>query len=387
MIGSASESLPARLRALGNDELLSQVQLLVRRECVATIQILHHLNEIGRRRLFLDLGYSSLFDYCIRKLKYSPSAAGRRIQAARCIRRYPEVLELLRARELSLGTVALIAPILTDENHASVLARVRGRSYREIERVVAEYKPPVAFRDRVRPVRVAVSEPKPPAVAVSARVRDSMPAASPDPAPGSAADLHSLADDAVAPTTCRPITPGAGSVTTETKLLLQFLVSEACMAKLNEARALLSHRCPGGSFGDVLDAVLSDYINRHSPAARKQRREARTATVIDSKETTTSGDVVVAASNHSRRRECTRYIAADVRDEVFARDRNRCTYVARDGTRCGSTYALQVDHVRPYAIGGTNDPANLRLLCAAHNRHAGERTLGAQVMQRFWPRE
>ena len=34
--------------------------------------------EILEGRLFRELGYNSLFDYCIRHLKYSASAAGRR---------------------------------------------------------------------------------------------------------------------------------------------------------------------------------------------------------------------------------------------------------------------------------------------------------------------
>jgi hypothetical protein len=38
-------------------------------------------------------------------------------------------------------------------------------------------------------------------------------------------------------------------------------------------------------------------------------------------------------------------------------------------------------------MGGGNEPANLRLLCGAHNRLAAEHTLGAHVMERFWRRQ
>ncbi len=380
---------PARLHRLADRELLSRIQFLVRRERAVTISILDHLNEITRRRLFLDLGYSSLFDYCVRGLEYSPSAAGRRIQSARCIHRYPEMLELLRTRELSLGVVALIAPILTDENRESIVARVRGRSYREVERIVCEYRPPGAFRDRVRPVRVVVREVK--ATAEAASVRNPAEGAALDVkstnAPASVSASESRTDNRTtlehdtAPPSFQAITPSAGSASaTETKLLLQFLVSEACMKKFEEAKALLSHRCPGGSLGDVLEAVLSDYVNRHSPVARKQRRESRQRAVSPN-----------APADHSQRWECaapgTRHIANDIRDAVFARDRGRCTYVARDGTRCGATHLLQIDHVQPRAAGGSNGLSNLRLLCAAHNRRAAERTLGAHTMTPFWPRE
>jgi 5-methylcytosine-specific restriction endonuclease McrA len=69
---------------------------------------------------------------------------------------------------------------------------------------------------------------------------------------------------------------------------------------------------------------------------------------------------------------------------VFARDGGRCTFTAKDGTKCQSTRGVQIDHIVPYAAGGTHDPANLRLLCAAHNRRAAEMTLGSRVMQPYW---
>ena len=86
-----------------------------------TIELLHHLNEIARRKLYLDLGYSSLHDYCTRRLAYSSPAACRRIRAARCIREFRSVLELLEAGELDLGTLALIEPVLTEDNHGAVV--------------------------------------------------------------------------------------------------------------------------------------------------------------------------------------------------------------------------------------------------------------------------
>lgn len=148
------ETLPEQLRGLPDTDLVFHLQLLVRGEHASTVRILHHLNELERRKLYLDLGYGSLFDYCTRKLGYSHSAAGRRIQAARCIRRFPKVLELLEARELTLSTISLIEPILKPDNADAVLERVRGASHRDVEKVVSEYRAPRAYRDRIQPVQV-----------------------------------------------------------------------------------------------------------------------------------------------------------------------------------------------------------------------------------------
>ena len=137
-----------------------------------------------------------------------------------------------------------------------------------------------------------------------------------------------------------------------------------------EVRQLMD--ASGESFADVMKATLTEYRDRHSPAARQARREARNG----------------ANGPDSRRREWkdatqSRHVPDDIRDEVFVRDQGQCAYAAKDGTRCGSRTGLQVDHIKPFAVGGTHDPSNLRLLCAGHNRRAAELILGPHVMQRF----
>ena len=322
------------LRKLSNDELIRRLIDDVARERAMTIAVLHDLNEMERRRLYLDLGCSSLFDYCVRKLKYSSSAAARRIQAARCIRRFPVVLRLLQANEISLTTVGSIAPILNTQNCESILKRVRGVSCRQVERIVCEYRPPVAMRDRVKPVRV--------------------------------------------------VTPGAGS---EIKQFSQFLADDEFVALFEEVRQLMSRDGHHPSMAEVLKTTLREYRDRHSPAARHERRGARTkAAAVAS---VGIGEVVNEASTpDSRRRECedapkARHVPDDIRDAVFVRDGGRCTFISGDGTRCGSTHGLQIDHIRPFSAGGTHDLSNLRLLCAAHNRRAAEMVLGSNVMQPF----
>ena len=63
----------SNLRALSDDSLQSRLLALVRRERVTTLDILHHLNEVGRRKLHLTLGHGSLFKYCTERLGYSES--------------------------------------------------------------------------------------------------------------------------------------------------------------------------------------------------------------------------------------------------------------------------------------------------------------------------
>jgi 5-methylcytosine-specific restriction endonuclease McrA len=54
-----------------------------------------------------------------------------------------------------------------------------------------------------------------------------------------------------------------------------------------------------------------------------------------------------------------------------------CEYKdAGTGRVCGSTLRVEVDHIVPRALGGTDDPSNLRCLCRNHNQFMAERELG-----------
>ena len=83
-----------------------------------------------------------------------------------------------------------------------------------------------------------------------------------------------------------------------------------------------------------------------------------------------TGRLVTPATSPPQLRVRSRAIPAAVRRQVWERDRGCCSYVDRgSGRRCGSRHLLEIDHVVPYALGGSAEPDNLRLLCAAHHRY------------------
>jgi 5-methylcytosine-specific restriction endonuclease McrA len=64
-----------------------------------------------------------------------------------------------------------------------------------------------------------------------------------------------------------------------------------------------------------------------------------------------------------------------LRKHIFNRDRH-CV-------KCGSVHALQVDHILPRALGGSDEPDNLRLLCRSCNQRAAIEDFGLKRMLRF----
>ena len=69
------ENKKIELNCLSNSELISRLESLVQTEKETTAEIIRHLAEVDSRRLYASLGYSSLFDYAVRNLGYSDSAA------------------------------------------------------------------------------------------------------------------------------------------------------------------------------------------------------------------------------------------------------------------------------------------------------------------------
>ena len=91
---------------LGDQQLLEQTRRLAANQRCIEVHILDHLDEIDRRGLALRRGFSSLFDYAVRELRFSDAAAQRRIQAMRLCRRHGWVRACLQSGELSMTAAA-----------------------------------------------------------------------------------------------------------------------------------------------------------------------------------------------------------------------------------------------------------------------------------------
>ena len=87
---------------LGDQQLLEQTKRLAANQRCLEVHILDHLDEIDRRGLALRRGFSSLFDYAVRELRFSDAAAQRRIQAMRLCRRHGWVRASLQSGALSM---------------------------------------------------------------------------------------------------------------------------------------------------------------------------------------------------------------------------------------------------------------------------------------------
>ena len=94
------------LKYIRNDQLLLQTKNLVQKERQINIQVLQHLQEIEKRKLYLDRGFPSLFEYAVKELGYSHSAAYRRIKSMRLCRDIPQAVSKIKTGSLNLTTAS-----------------------------------------------------------------------------------------------------------------------------------------------------------------------------------------------------------------------------------------------------------------------------------------
>src|SRR4051794_1249370 len=96
------------LRMLGNQELHQETLKCAQREQAATIDVLKHLQETQRRRSYASEGCSSLWEYCVKKLRYCEPSASARIAALKLMTAVPEVKAQMEQGEISLTTAATV---------------------------------------------------------------------------------------------------------------------------------------------------------------------------------------------------------------------------------------------------------------------------------------
>jgi len=130
-----------RIRALirlSDDALIRKLTVVTSHERCSTTVVVACIAEFDRRRLYLEAGCPSMFDYCVTVLRLSEDAAYKRIRAARAAREFPAVLAMLADGRLNLSVVVLLAPHLTGENAGELLGAAALKRRAEVEQMLAQ---------------------------------------------------------------------------------------------------------------------------------------------------------------------------------------------------------------------------------------------------------
>ena len=415
-------AITSTVGALSDRELLRETRNLVRHERHLQGAVIDHLAEIEARGLYLERGFSSLFDYAVRELGFSDAAAARRIGAMRLCTDQADAREGLRDGSLTLSAAAELQ---------WAFDRQRRRGSISGTAAIAPAGTPAA--DSAPAVPLPPAEPEPPPLVLDAVGRKKLVEEAAGKSARQVRRMLADLDPELAPPADRVRPLGDG------RYELKATIDAECQQGLEQLRGLLSHVDPRMTLGQLVGRVVQEALDRHdpsrpprrarggsrpadakanaprtptpeqaqrrsAPAAKHAARPAATAAAPKTgpnaghhaaptparavRPIPTSAPLPPSTQEETARRAATRArptgtatptaqscasgraISAGVRRRVWQRDGGRCSYAdPQTGRRCNSTHRIEIDHIVPHALGGAADPGNLRLLCGAHHRH------------------
>lgn len=242
-------------------------------------ELLLVLQDIDDKRVFIDWGYSSLFDYCRQALKLSESQAYNFVAVSRRCLEVPALQQAIQSEQINLSRAKRILPVIDVGNAAQWIAKAATMDQRQLEREVASENPAVAERPCLKP-------------------------------------------------------------SSAMRFILHTGVSEEIQADVEKALEILS-RGSKVSLEEAVGLafkVLLDKIDPLRTVTRNQRVKADSEQDTSQKRTLASREVALAEAaptpaspKHSSHH---RYIPAHLKREIYRRDRNQCRYLNPDKTRC-----------------------------------------------------
>ena len=287
---AASEKLISTIAVLPDQVLLEQTRMLARHEQALQLSVLDHLREIEARRLYLRLGYSSLFDYTVRELHYTEAAAWRRIKAMRLCRETRGVRDWLQDGSLNLSNAALLqnsferwdrsgaGPVAAGSQGAGTNGAPRAGSAPSAARGEAAGAPLPVLDARARQQLVER------AVGKSTRQVQQM--------------LAELDPEAAAPTE-RLRALGNG------RWELRAVIDAECQRGLQQLRELLSHVDPHLTIGQLVGRLVREGVARYDPSRPRGRKRRESDPSDEERSSVTAGretaDRVAAAAANRRR--------------------------------------------------------------------------------------
>jgi 5-methylcytosine-specific restriction endonuclease McrA len=358
------------LSHLADGALLASLDSVLARDRTTTAELLAHLAEIDGRRLYVPMGYPTMYAYCVGRLGFSEDVAFVRIRVARAGRRFHGIFDAIADGRLHLTAVVRLYKYLRSWNALELLRAAEHKTKRQVEELIAQRFPKPDAPTTVQPVL-------PPTPVATEHPEMTAPAA-----PGTALAVvpSNAANEAerVGPLVPEPVVPSVALVSsTETEPLISALAPASRTAPLSADRYALQLTVSRDTYdrlrrvqdllaSSVSSADLPEVFDRALKLLEESLEKRRFATTAQPRECRGSPNP--------------RYVPRNVAREVARRDGGQCTFVSEDGHRCQARRWLEFDHVTPVARGGLATADNLRLRCRAHNQLAAEREFGRRFM-------
>ncbi|MBI2645803.1 MAG: hypothetical protein HYW85_02040 [Deltaproteobacteria bacterium] len=275
---------------ISHEQLLKDFSGVVLREREVISEVVAFIAEIRKRKLYAEAGYSSLF---------------------------PEVLEHLSHGSLTLISLSLIESHVTQENGKELIHQIFGKKKEEVEYLLSTLfsKEEPKTKDKIRRLPVIKKESQHfHSEGIKLGTLD-----------------FSQKEPEIFPTISQALSDTASSKVQEIrKVKIEFVADEKVARLIERAKELLRHKYPHGKLEDLVREAFELLLEKKDPTRKINRNE------------------VVRKISQS----ATRHVPERVKREIWQRDHGQCTFVSQEGKSCESKEFLQLDHIRPWALGG-----------------------------------
>lgn len=280
----------------------------------AEAELMESLIAIDRAKVFLRVGYPSLFRYATEALGLSEAVAYCAITVARKAEQIPALRLAVNSGELGLSkakkVVSVLDPKKSLDDHTSWVEKAVLLPSRKLERAVAAENPQEAIPEK--------------AVYKSAK-----------------------------------------------RLELMLGVSEEILLDFRKAQDRVSGaKSRAASLEETLHEVLRFYLEREDPEERAKRVITRKGFVTSERpqENIANSSTQTLLVTGPVTRPIRTTIPAALLHQVRFRDRDSCQFQMPDGNPCGTRRWIEIHHRLPVSEGGENALTNLISLCSAHHR-------------------
>ena len=251
-------AITSTVGALSDRELLRETSKLVRHERHLQGAVIDHLAEIGTRGLYLQRGFSSLFDYAVRELGYSDAAAARRIGAMRLCADQPDAREGLRDGSLTLSAAAELQWAFDRQRRRGSISRAAAIA--PVGSAAQNDPAPDSA-----PAVPSSAEPEPPPLVLDAVGRQKLVEEAAGKSARQVRRMLADVDPELAPPADRVRPLGDG------RYEMKATIDADCQQGLEQLRGLLSHVDPRMTLGQLVGRLVKEGLDRHDPSRPPRR--------------------------------------------------------------------------------------------------------------------
>jgi hypothetical protein len=132
------------VRRFSNEMLIAILDKRIELESLNEAEMIDFIREVMHRRLWLNYGATSMFDFMTRAhYHYAPVVAQRKIDAARLMQLFPEVKALILSGEVNLTQAGMLASALRQKTtpikvQRQILEAIRGQTIKNTQIILNE---------------------------------------------------------------------------------------------------------------------------------------------------------------------------------------------------------------------------------------------------------